>query len=185
MTRTSAKYYLILLIGLCFFSLLACETLEKRIEKNLAYFMSLSPEIQKKIRDKQIDLGFDPKMVYLAWGKKGDSASVTDKNGRFETWIYISSTSETKYRTVSYYDDHLKRWDTRQESYSVWYDYASKFVVFENDKVVRFGTYPRNTLYRGPQDQFDPYNHPYSQYRTCAQMGFSQALLCSYMGGYW
>lgn len=165
--------------------LFACETLQKRIEKNLAYFMTLPPEIQQQIRAGKIDLGFDPKMVYLAWGKRGDSASLTDENGSFETWIFTSSTSETKYRMVQYYNNEDKQWDTRQESYTVWYNYASKFVVFKNDKVVRFGTYPKNTLYSGPQGQYDPYSHPYSRYRSCSQMGFSQALLCSYVGGHW
>ena len=147
------------LIALAFIFLAACETTQKRIEKNLDYFMTLPKDAQQKIQAGEIGLGFTPKMVYLAWGKAADQTHMVDTHGNYETWIYTRTETETHYRTVPFYDDTDKKWKTKEESYYIHHTYASKFVAFQNDQVVRFGTYPRGTVYTGPGDYLNPFHY--------------------------
>ncbi len=128
----------------------ACETLNKRIEKNLDYMITLPPEIQNKIKAGQIDLGFEPRMVAIAWGRATDKTYSKDMHGETESWIYTTTHSDTHYRDARVYDETEKKWKTIQESYTVTYEYATRYVIFTSGKVIKFGTYPSGTLFNGP-----------------------------------
>lgn len=66
----------------------ACSTPKSRIRRSPEKFASYPPDVREKIRAGQVDIGFDPDMVYMALGKPRQRFTRTTREGVFETWVY-------------------------------------------------------------------------------------------------
>lgn len=77
---------LILALLLVFAS--GCSTPERRIEKELAFFNTLTTEQQELIKQGKVGLGFTPDMVRLAVGNPNQKWLRTDDSGESESWSY-------------------------------------------------------------------------------------------------
>jgi PBP1b-binding outer membrane lipoprotein LpoB len=73
-------------------SLLAgCATPESRIKKNPDLFASFPPDVQAKVQQGQIDIGFSPEMVTMALGTPNRVYTRQTKDGSIEVWSYTST----------------------------------------------------------------------------------------------
>ncbi|TVR49316.1 MAG: hypothetical protein EA425_12640 [Puniceicoccaceae bacterium] len=95
------KRPLLLLLPVVLLGLVGCSTVETRIQQNADFFASLDPEDQVKIENGQIDLGFTPDMVYLAYGRPDRKKVEVTAEGEKEVWIYL--TSESNYHGDAFY----------------------------------------------------------------------------------
>jgi hypothetical protein len=69
--------------------LAACSsTPEERIAKNQALFDEYPPTVRQKIRAGQVDVGFTPEMVRLAFGEPTRQFNRQTEAGMVELWIY-------------------------------------------------------------------------------------------------
>ncbi len=68
----------------------ACSTVDSRIQKNAGAFSSYPPDVQAKIRSKQIEVGFTTEMVTIALGEpdRRDQKIVAGSEGD-PTWVWV------------------------------------------------------------------------------------------------
>ena len=84
-------------------------------------FNAFSPDVQEKVRQGIIDLGFSKDMVYLAWGGPDRVYARTAKEGDATVWSY--TVVQTRMYTermsipVRYYD---RKGRSRTEYHNVW-----------------------------------------------------------------
>lgn len=71
-------------------ALAACSTIGTRIHQNAAYFNSLDPNTRAKIAHGDVEIGFTPRMVYIALGNPDLKRERVTPQGRNEVWIYRS-----------------------------------------------------------------------------------------------
>ena len=80
-----------------------CASIDKRIEKNIAYFSELEPDVQAMIRKGQIDIGFEKPMVEIALGRPATTKRRQTAEGSTDIWVYNGVKTEWVYpRCVSY-----------------------------------------------------------------------------------
>ena len=72
-------------------ALLACESIGSRVEANQGLFDSYPPEVQDKILAGNIDVGFTPEMVEMAWGEPYRKDQVTGEDFVAEVWTWSRS----------------------------------------------------------------------------------------------
>lgn len=99
MKRIFCNISALLLLGL----VSGCASVEKRIENNLGYFDQLDAEDQAKIRQGQIDLGFEKPMVEMALGRPASIKHRQTVDGSFDIWIYTGVTTEFVYPNCTPY----------------------------------------------------------------------------------
>jgi hypothetical protein len=63
-------------------------TPQDRISQNRATYESFPADVQRKITDGKVDIGFTEPMVTLALGKPGRRFTRADANGESEVWVY-------------------------------------------------------------------------------------------------
>jgi hypothetical protein len=69
--------------------LAACSsTPDERIAKNPGAFDQYPVEVQQKIRAGQVEVGFAPGMVLLAWGQPSRVFNRQSETGVAEVWVY-------------------------------------------------------------------------------------------------
>ena len=94
------KTKLLLLLLTAVFALSACMTAQqlrdRRIASSQEIFNSFSTEIQQKIRDGQIELGFSEEMVRLAWGMPDMTYTRTTDQGEATVWTYSKTRTLTQ-----------------------------------------------------------------------------------------
>ncbi|HYP17379.1 MAG TPA: hypothetical protein VEQ65_09235 [Opitutus sp.] len=80
-----------LLIVALLVSLLAagCSSPDSRVRKNQAAFDTWAPDVQQKVREGKVDIGFDQEMVMVALGKPDRRASRTTATGQADVWVYF------------------------------------------------------------------------------------------------
>ncbi|MFH1217158.1 MAG: hypothetical protein V1706_11720 [Pseudomonadota bacterium] len=97
MTR---KILFLLLFSLTIFTLAACMTVQqvrdRRIAASQQTFDSFSPEIQEKVRDGRIEIGFTEEMVRLAWGSPAQTYVRITEKGEATVWTYSRTTTQTQ-----------------------------------------------------------------------------------------
>lgn len=125
--------------------LAGCQTVESRIRENPEVFARLPAEVQAKIRQGIIDLGYDEDMVYLALGAPDQRREQRSARGDTVVWIYntyferYDGTRFAGYARRVYWDPEIKGW--RYFYQPVYADtYRSETeerirVTFENGKV--------------------------------------------------
>jgi len=80
----------------CLGLLAACDTFNRRAEKKADVFYSLDEATQQRLKEKNIQVGDTPDMVYIALGVPDTKRQRKTSDGREVVWIY---------RT--YYQDYL------------------------------------------------------------------------------
>ena len=115
---------------------------ESRIRKNPQLFFSFRPEIQAKVRNGDVDVGFTRDMARLALGFPSRIHTRTTENGEVEIWIYTSSRFVSDYQPLSsgyWYRDRVGRMRRSYDTMWVnrgWYeDYPALRLEFSGDKI--------------------------------------------------
>ncbi|MCF7853602.1 MAG: hypothetical protein K9N51_02300 [Candidatus Pacebacteria bacterium] len=124
-----------------------CATPARRIRKNPETFASLSQDIQKKVQNGEIALGFPKKAVYLALGAPDRTYRRTTETGSTLMWSYVRS--YTDYSGTWWPPRHRvlvtaeggTRWYRTTLTDSFWHsrvqrEYEYLRVEFENDRVI-------------------------------------------------
>lgn len=70
-----------------------CQSLDSRISNNQTAFNSWPAEVQQKIRQGRIDVGFTPAQVQVALGEADRKYSRTTERGTAEVWAYFGGRS--------------------------------------------------------------------------------------------
>ncbi len=65
-----------------------CSTVDSRVKQHEAAFNTWPAEVQQKVRDKQVDVGFTPEMVLVALGEPARKVTRTTAQGQGEVWLY-------------------------------------------------------------------------------------------------
>ena len=78
----------LLLVLLPLVVLAGCATPEKRIQKNQEFFNTLPVAAQARIRGGQIDIGFNPDMVRIAFGEPQRTLVRRTAEGQSDIWFY-------------------------------------------------------------------------------------------------
>lgn len=63
-------------------------TPQDRISQNRSRYESFPAEVQRKITDGQVDVGFTEEMVTMALGEPGRKFRRADARGESEVWVY-------------------------------------------------------------------------------------------------
>lgn len=71
--------------------LAACATPESRIGKHRDLFATYTPEIQRRIKAGEVDVGFTADMVLMAMGKPARKTTRTTEQAVQEVWTYGES----------------------------------------------------------------------------------------------
>jgi|CXWL01.1.fsa_nt_gi hypothetical protein len=71
-------------------ALAGCSTVSSRIKKHQAAFDASSPEVQQKIRDRQVDVGFTQEQVAMALGRPDRTYTRKTSSSTQEVWAYGS-----------------------------------------------------------------------------------------------
>ena len=66
-------------------------TPESRIEENQTLFDGYPPDVQDKIREGRVDVGFDEDMVRMALGDPDETSTEVDAEGETLRWAYTRS----------------------------------------------------------------------------------------------
>jgi len=74
----------------CAFLLAGCATPESRIRRNPELFNSFPAEVQEKVRQGQVDVGFTREMVAMALGRPDRIYSRKAESAATEVWAYVS-----------------------------------------------------------------------------------------------
>lgn len=78
-------------IGLCALAsltLAGCSSPDSRVRSHQAEFASWPPDVQQKVKAGQVDVGFTPEMVRVAFGEPDRTYTRTTANGTSEVWSY-------------------------------------------------------------------------------------------------
>ena len=70
----------------------ACSTVDSRIGRNQALFDSYPPEVQAKIRNGMVEVGYTPEMVIMALGEPSRRVEIQEEDRVAEVWTYLKST---------------------------------------------------------------------------------------------
>jgi hypothetical protein len=68
--------------------LAGCSTVDSRVKEHEAAFNTWPADVQQKVRDKQVDVGFTPDMVLVALGDPARKVTRTTAQGQGEVWLY-------------------------------------------------------------------------------------------------
>lgn len=79
------------LLAVAAIALSACSTTDSRIRRDQALFDGYPPEVQEKIRNGVIDVGYSPEMVVMALGEPDRKVEMQREDGAAEVWIYRKS----------------------------------------------------------------------------------------------
>jgi hypothetical protein len=89
--RPALRSALVAVLGAAACALLACETIGSRVKANQALFDTYPPEVQDKILAGDIEVGFTPEMVEMAWGEPYRKDQVTGEDFVAEVWTWSRS----------------------------------------------------------------------------------------------
>jgi hypothetical protein len=121
----------------------ASSTIERRISERSTAYAGLAPEQRAAVDQGEIRAQMDTNAVYIAWGKPSRVHTTTTPAGEELRWEYwrrwtrvhphwsIEPTAGGFYVTAEY-----------RPTTSSW-NYLSDWVVFRDDRVIRWGRFPR------------------------------------------
>lgn len=96
--------------------LTGCSTVKSRVEEKSAFFNTLDPQTQERLKRSAIAVGDTPDMVYIAIGRPDRIKETANATAHSLTWIYNSYRTDYEgtrfagYRKHSYYDTRTKVW---------------------------------------------------------------------------
>lgn len=88
--KTLIRFIPLLLLAVLF---AGCQSVESRISKNRGAFNSWPTDVQQKIQQGRIDVGFTPAQVQMALGEADRKYSRTTDRGTAEVWAYFAGRS--------------------------------------------------------------------------------------------
>lgn len=109
------KPLLTVLLSVAALGLAGCSTIDQRIAEKSAAFATYPAEVQAKLREGVVEIGYTPDQVYIALGKPDDRRERITAQGRELTWIYHSyhedyrGTAMVGYRRLVAYDPVRRR----------------------------------------------------------------------------
>jgi hypothetical protein len=104
-----------ILAGIALVMLAGCSTINSRIKENAAVFDSLPADVQEKISQGIVEVGYTPDIVYIAMGNPHEKRSSRSADRNKSTWIYNVyfqdwvGRVQLGYRRVVVYDEKTKR----------------------------------------------------------------------------
>jgi len=122
--------------------LAGCATPASRIKKNPELFASFPPEVQAKVREGRIEVGYTQDMVRMALGGPQRMHTRTTPAGLTDVWVYTDVAYQSRLEPVEspcWYRG--RRGGLHPASSLTWvdvqqrYEYAVRRVEFEGDKV--------------------------------------------------
>lgn len=114
-----------------------CSTPARRIERNRALFDSFPYEVQEKVREGVVDLGYTPEMVAMAAGRPDRVYVRRTGEGVTEIWAY-TALCMTPYRpswTDRYFLYHGADGEPRYASYGRWPGGAPPHAEYETLRI--------------------------------------------------
>lgn len=114
--------------------LTGCATVEKRIADNATLFASYPPEVQAKLREGSIDIGYTMPMVEIAWGKPRYVMQKKNQEGEFTSWRYTQLNQISNFVPVDAGYRHGRDWVNITETSEL----EVKRVDFQQGIVVAF-----------------------------------------------
>lgn len=78
-----------------------CATPAHRIKQNPEIFAAFPPEIQEKVRNGEIEVGFSKDMVYIARGRPDREYQRQTAEGVTDVWAYVDVDHWTEQQRVS------------------------------------------------------------------------------------
>lgn len=84
-----------------------CQTIDRRIKENAELFATFEPEVQRMIRNGDIDLGFTSEMVAIAWGKPSVTQMLRSPATQRDVWIYLDRRSVFAGRRFAGYEHEV------------------------------------------------------------------------------
>ncbi|HXA14625.1 MAG TPA: hypothetical protein VNW23_05815 [Opitutaceae bacterium] len=122
---------------LCFAVLLltlaGCNTIDSRISEKQAVFDRLDPQVQAKIRQGIVEVGYIEDMVYIALGRPDARHQKVTAKGDETTWIYktyyeqYEGIAHVGYRRIVFFDPGTR-------VYHVYYEPVSEPVYSEREE---------------------------------------------------
>jgi hypothetical protein len=97
-------------------ALVGCSTVNSRIEEKSAYFNTLDPQTQARIRESVVHVGDTTDMVYIALGHPDRIREKASGKGQELTWIYNTYWEEYEgthfagYRRQAFFDRRANAW---------------------------------------------------------------------------
>jgi len=65
-----------------------CQTVDRRIQEKSAVFAALPPDVQARIKQGIVDVGYTPDLVYLALGEPSEKRERRTAEDVTEIWLY-------------------------------------------------------------------------------------------------
>lgn len=78
----------------------SCATPDARIRKHQEIFDSFPPEVQEKVRNGKIDIGYDEDMVFIALGQPDREYTRRTADGELTVWSYTDHYTQTRRQLV-------------------------------------------------------------------------------------
>jgi len=83
------KSLFVLIVAGTLFLTAGCASVESRVKDHQSAFSSWPPDVQQKVRDGKIAIGYTHEMVEVALGKPDRVASRTTDRGQADVWVYF------------------------------------------------------------------------------------------------
>lgn len=84
-----------------------CQTIDRGIEENAELFATFATDGQRIMRDGEIDLGFTPEMVVIAWDKPDMRQVLRSREVERDIWTYVDRRSVFAGRRFAGYDHEV------------------------------------------------------------------------------
>jgi len=110
-------------LAIVFFCGTGCATPESRIRDNPSVFAEFEKDVQAKVRQGEIDLGFSREAVHIALGAPDRKYVRTTAGGRSEVWSYVAQeTHNDRQRVHASFRVRDSNGHMRRVQDSVWVD---------------------------------------------------------------
>jgi len=100
MKRKPVRFSSAIIILLASWCVSSCSTPESRINKNPELFASFPLDVQAKVQQGQVDIGFTGDMVIMALGEPNRKYTRQTSTGVHEVWSYTYTTTKTDRQRV-------------------------------------------------------------------------------------
>jgi hypothetical protein len=123
----------ILCFAVLLLALAGCNTIDSRISEKQAVFDRLDPQVQAKIRQGIVEVGYTEDMVYIALGRPDARHQKVTAKGDETTWVYktyyeqYEGIAHVGYRRIVFFDPGTR-------VYHVYYEPVSEPVYSEHEE---------------------------------------------------
>lgn len=139
------KAFSFLLLGLASGLMVACSTIQSRIQDNPDAFYTLSTEDQELVLGGNIREGFSRDAVFIAWGRPDEEIQGQEQGAFTERWIYLASQTDVipDYMYVTRYDRGRRYVERVYDPIYIESRYPYRSVTFRDGRVVAWESFTR------------------------------------------